>query len=39
MEYLDDHGEVIRRDSTDTLRDAYLRYCTDSGFEPAELEG
>ena len=39
MEYLDDHGEVVQRDSTETLRDTYLRYCEANGFEAVDLDG
>jgi quercetin dioxygenase-like cupin family protein len=39
MEYLDDRGDVVQRDSTETLREAYLRYCRDNGLEPADLDG
>jgi hypothetical protein len=39
MEYVDDQGEVIQRDSTETLRAAYHRYCEASGLEPADLDG
>ena len=39
MEYLDGDGNVVQRDSTDTLRAAYLRYCDAHGLEPANLEG
>ena len=39
MEYLDDHGEVVQRDSTETLRETYLRYCEANGFEAVDLDG
>ena len=39
MEYLDDQGEVVQRDSTETLRESYLRYCNDNGLEPVDLDG
>jgi len=39
MEYLDDQGEVVQRDSTETLRESYLRYCNDNRLEPAALDG
>lgn len=39
MEYLDEHGDVVQRDSTETLREAYLRYCKDNGCEPVDLDG
>ena len=39
MEYLDDHGEVVQRDSTETLRETYLRYCEANGFEGVDLDG
>jgi 2,4'-dihydroxyacetophenone dioxygenase len=39
MEYLDDRGEVVQRDSTDTLRETYVRYCKDNGLEPVDLDG
>jgi 2,4'-dihydroxyacetophenone dioxygenase len=39
MEYLDDQGEVVQRDSTDSLRESYLRYCTDNGLSPVDLDG
>jgi 2,4'-dihydroxyacetophenone dioxygenase len=38
MEYLDDRGEVIQRDSVDTLRDAYHRYCAAEGLDPVDLD-
>ena len=39
MEYLDEHGDVVQRDSTETLRESYLRYCKDNGLEPVDLDG
>jgi quercetin dioxygenase-like cupin family protein len=39
MEYLDDQGEVVQRDSTETLRETYFGYCKTSGVEPADLDG
>ena len=38
MEYLDEHGSVVRRDTTDTLRDTYHRYCEAEGLEIADLD-
>jgi hypothetical protein len=39
MEYLDDDGSVIRRDTTETMREAYERFCESEGVEIADLEG
>jgi quercetin dioxygenase-like cupin family protein len=39
MEYLDDRGSVVQRDSADTLRKAYLHHCRDNGLEPVDLDG
>jgi 2,4'-dihydroxyacetophenone dioxygenase len=39
MEYLDDDGHVIRRDTTETMRDTYERFCEDEGIGIADLEG
>ena len=39
MEYLDQQGDVIQRDSTETLRESYVRYCNDNGLEPVDLDG
>jgi quercetin dioxygenase-like cupin family protein len=39
MEYLDERGEVLQRDTPSSLLDAYLRYCRDNGLVPAELGG
>lgn len=39
MEYLDGNGEVIQRDSTETLREAYIRYCDEHAIAPADLDG
>jgi hypothetical protein len=30
---------VVQRDSTDTLRESYLRYCSENGLEPVDLDG
>jgi hypothetical protein len=38
MEYLDDDGSVIRRDTT-TMRETYERFCESEGVEIADLEG
>jgi hypothetical protein len=38
MEHLDDRGAVVQRDSTETLRDTYVRYCKDNGIEPVDLD-
>jgi 2,4'-dihydroxyacetophenone dioxygenase len=34
MEYLDEHDQVLRRDSTSSLREVYLRYCEENGIQP-----
>jgi quercetin dioxygenase-like cupin family protein len=39
MEYLDESGEVLQRDTHSSLLDAYLRYCRDNGLVPADLGG
>jgi 2,4'-dihydroxyacetophenone dioxygenase len=39
MEYLDEQGDVVQRDTTETLRESYLRYCKDNGLEPVDLDG
>jgi 2,4'-dihydroxyacetophenone dioxygenase len=39
MEYLDDQGQVVQRDSTETLRETYLGHCKANGFEPVDLDG
>jgi len=39
MEYLDDSGAVRQRDSTETMRDAYLEHCRSLGLEVVDLEG
>jgi quercetin dioxygenase-like cupin family protein len=38
MEYLDEHGAVLRRDGPGSLRDAYLRHCAAHGLAPLDLE-
>jgi 2,4'-dihydroxyacetophenone dioxygenase len=37
MEYLDDDGAVLRRDTPSSLRETYLRYCAANGLAPLEL--
>jgi hypothetical protein len=37
MEYLDESGKVLQRDTSSSLLDAYLRYCGDNGLAPADL--
>lgn len=37
MEYLDEHGNVLRSDDHLTLRAVYLRYCAGHGLTPLEL--
>jgi hypothetical protein len=37
MEYLDESGKVLQRDTSSSLLDAYLRYCSDSGLLPVDL--
>jgi hypothetical protein len=39
MEYLGEDGEVLRRDTAASLRDAYLRYCADNAIAPLDLGG
>ena len=37
MEYLDDDGNVLRRDTASSLHERYLRYCEEHGLTPAKL--
>jgi quercetin dioxygenase-like cupin family protein len=37
MEYLDESGQVLRSDSSTSLRDAYLRYCSEHKLTPLDL--
>ncbi len=37
MEYLDDGGAVLRRDSPSSLREAYRRWCSQNGVEASDL--
>jgi quercetin dioxygenase-like cupin family protein len=37
MEYLDDDGRVLRRDSPSSLRQAYLSFCARNGVEALDL--
>jgi 2,4'-dihydroxyacetophenone dioxygenase len=37
VEYLDDNGEVLQRDDTASLRQAYERYCAANGIEVVDL--
>ena len=37
MEYLGANDEVLKRDSTSSLRDVYLRYCEEHGLAPMDL--
>ena len=37
MEYLGENDEVLKRDSTSSLRDVYLRYCEEHGLAPMDL--
>jgi hypothetical protein len=39
MEYLDEQGQVLRRDTTDTMRQAYLGHCAAHGIEVVDLDG
>lgn len=39
MEYLDERGEVRRRDGAGALREIYLRHCADNGRVPLDLGG
>lgn len=39
MEYLDDDGSVIRRDTTETMRETYERFCESEGVEAIDLDG
>jgi 2,4'-dihydroxyacetophenone dioxygenase len=38
MEYLGDDGEVLRRDTSSSLREVYLRFCETNGLTPQELQ-
>jgi quercetin dioxygenase-like cupin family protein len=38
MEYLDDAGEVVQRDTTETMRDTYHRYCAAEGIAVVDLD-
>jgi quercetin dioxygenase-like cupin family protein len=39
MEYLDEDGAVLRRDSAASLRERYERHCAENGLEPLDLGG
>jgi 2,4'-dihydroxyacetophenone dioxygenase len=39
MEYLDENGSVRQRDSTETMRDAYLQHCRAHGLDVVDLDG
>ena len=39
MEYLDEDGEVLRRDTASSLREVYLLYCSENGLTPLDLGG
>ncbi len=39
MEYLDEQGLVLRRDTTDSMRQAYLGFCAEHGIEVVDLDG
>jgi 2,4'-dihydroxyacetophenone dioxygenase len=39
MEYLDEMGEVIQSDTTETMRDTYHRYCSAKGLDVVNLDG
>jgi len=39
MEYLGSSGDVVKRDSASSLREAYLRYCAENGVAPLDLGG
>ncbi|HYZ99239.1 MAG TPA: 2,4'-dihydroxyacetophenone dioxygenase family protein [Acidimicrobiales bacterium] len=39
MEYLDEDGNVIRRDTTETMRETYERFCEGEGIEIVDLAG
>ena len=39
MEYLGPSGDVVRRDSAASLRDAYLRHCAENGIASLDLGG
>lgn len=37
MEYLDENGRVLRRDTASSLHETYLRYCQKNGVTPLAL--
>ena len=39
MEYLDEHGAVVQRDTTETMRDTYAEHCRANGLEVVDLDG
>jgi 2,4'-dihydroxyacetophenone dioxygenase len=39
MEYLDEHGAVVQRDTTETMRDTYAEHCRAHGLEVVDLDG
>jgi hypothetical protein len=39
MEYVDDDGRVIRRGTTETMRETYERFCEGHGIDIADLDG
>jgi 2,4'-dihydroxyacetophenone dioxygenase len=38
MEYLDAHGEVLRRDTPSSLLERYRRHCAEHGVAPRDLD-
>jgi 2,4'-dihydroxyacetophenone dioxygenase len=39
MEYVDERGAVVQRDTTETMRDAYVEHCRARGVEVVNLDG
>jgi quercetin dioxygenase-like cupin family protein len=39
MEYLGEDGKVLRRDSSSSLRERYLRFCEENALTPLDLGG
>jgi len=39
MEYFGPSGDIVKRDSASSLRDAYLRYCAENGVASLDLGG
>ena len=38
MEYLDDRGSVVQRDTTETMRETYAEHCRAEGVEAVDLD-